>query len=90
MARLRAEFPRSLVVPLQQDFGADLVKLDTETDHWCLYEVKSSKVARVARKARLSPLEQNLQIALGYQYVVIRLLRHPGHPDTFEELSRGT
>ncbi len=79
------------ILPLQQDAPADLVAL-VDRGGWVLYEVKSSKVARVARKARLTPAEQDALALFGPsgRYVVIRVLRTPGRPrDTFEVLSRG-
>lgn len=84
---LRKESPEALIVPLQQDYGADLVRLG---ERWTLYEVKSSKTRSRALSARLTPSERNLRDRLGFpNYVVIRVLRHPGRPDTFEVVSRG-
>lgn len=77
------------VLPLQQDAPADLVAL-IDGAGWLLYEVKSSKLRRVALKLPLTPSERDAQALFGSRYVVIRVLRIPGKPDRFEVLSRGT
>ena len=86
---LRQQFPESVVLHLQQDGPADLAQLFITGD-WRLYEVKSSKIARKALSARLTPAEYDTATFLGQRYVVMRLQRIPSRPkDTFVELSRG-
>jgi Domain of unknown function (DUF3883) len=100
---LAQELPECLVIPLQQDFGADLVIVDPTPDcwvPWLLVEVKSSKIRRRALSARLSPAEQELKDRFGDRYHVWRVLRIPNdkrvimdsrgrHGTGFEVLSRG-
>jgi len=86
---LKKEAPYAVTLHLQQDGPADLVQL-FESGQWCLYEVKSSKVRRRALSASLSPAEDKaFQALYPLRYKVIRVLRHPGDPTTFEVLSRG-
>ena len=87
---LAEEHPDSLVIPLQQDYGADLAQMRDYDPQWRLIEVKSAKTRSRALKAPLTPAEKALQARLGARYVVVRVWRHPGRPkDTFEVLSRG-
>lgn len=90
---LRQEHPDWVVLPLQQDVPADLGALWLLPEPgWCLYEVKSSKVARRALSARLTPAEQDaFNLLAPEHYQVIRVLRHPGKGtlEPFEVLSRG-
>ncbi len=82
-------YPTALFLPLEQGAPADLVGL-FEGGGWCLYEVKSSKTRRQAVSARLSLAEEYLFKRFApLNYQVIRVWRHPGHPTTFEVLSRG-
>jgi len=85
-AYLREKQPESVVLHLQQDGPADLVQLFVGGD-WRLHEVKSSKVARRALSARLTPAEQDAKTLLGFRYVLWRLVRIPDRPkDRFELL----
>ncbi len=89
-ALLAQENPECLVVPLQQDYGADLAILDVPLAGWCFVEVKSSKLRRQALKCKLSDSEKALQARVGSRYLIVRVLRKPGRPkDTYEVLSRG-
>ena len=75
----------SLVLPLQQDMGADLIEV-FRAGGWYLYEVKSSSVRSRALSARLTPSEKALQERFPDRYKVIRVLRTS---KGFEVLSRG-
>jgi len=95
-ALLQQEHPDALVIPLQQDYGADLLVAYASGasfgGEWVLYEVKSSKVLRRALSAKLTAAEQALFDRYYPQhYRVVRVLRIPGMPrDTYKVVRRGT